>query len=237
MFTTFFIVLALALGGFALTGLIFISRRFGWLGFGAVIGVIALVALSGLFWQHAVLATAIISTVFLALGVTLQKVEPAKAIFGALAAMVQFFVLTRLAVELADIFFFEETGDVQNWIHASWGFTFSERGKYCPGPVTQFGFGIACLVAAGLFDRTLKALLVFVGMLLLALQATHVLNRAQAIVEFYPELRDPLVQFCLFLLLAAFLFRLILASFQSGRVSKNVDEGAGWTAKDKKQGP
>jgi hypothetical protein len=237
MFTAFLVVLALALSGFALIGLIFCSRRFGWLGLGAFIGMIALVAISGLFWQHAVLAAAISSTVFLALGVMLQKVEPVKAILGALAAMVLFFVLTRLAVELAGIFFFEETGDVHNWIQESWGFTFSELGKYCPGPITQFGLGIACLVAAGLFDRTLKALLVFVGMLLLALQATHAFNQAQAIIEIYPELRDPLVQFCLVLLLAAFLFRLILASLDSGRVTKNVEEGAGRTAKNKKQGP
>jgi len=237
MFTAFLIVLALAVSGFALIGLIFFSRRFGWLGFGAVIGVIALVALFVLFWQHAVLAVAIISTVFLALGVTLQKVEPVKAITGAVTALILFFVFSWLAVQLADTFLFNRESNVEKWLNREWDFLPQTALLTLPAKALQVALGIACLAAAAFLNRIPRAVLVFIGILLLALQFVHLLEGAVWATEFSPLFHDPLVQLSLVFLSAAFAIRFLIQSLYSDESDKKRARADRFGEKDRERGP
>lgn len=173
MVTGFIVIGFLALAGAALLGVVLHSRRFGWSAVGAIAGIVVFIVAASHFWHETVLGLAIASLVFLALGVMLQKVTPAKALVGALTALVLFFVFTWLAVQLADTFFFDKESTLQRWLEVNWPSSSDSDFAFRPSPWVPFAVGIACLAASAFLPRYPRAVLVFIALVLLLLQLPY----------------------------------------------------------------
>jgi dolichol kinase len=81
-----------------------------------ILALARLVVGTALLWKHAVVALAIATVCSLAAGVMFQKVDPSKAIGGAIAAFILMFVFSWLALQMADPLLFETESDLSRWI-------------------------------------------------------------------------------------------------------------------------
>ena len=136
----------------------------------AVAGALAVALLAvgaALFWKHAIVALAIAAVCSLAVGVMSQKVDPSKAIGGALAAFLLMFAFSWLALQMADPLLFGRDSDLSRWIRESAGRAWPFGGEPFESPMLFVAIAVASLSAARFLRPGLKAVAVFVGTLLL----------------------------------------------------------------------
>jgi len=187
----FILIVAATLGGVITMGALAPNRNFAIRVIGVILALALLVIGTMFLWKHAIVALAIAAVCSLAVGVMFQKVDPSKAIGGALAAFVLMFVFSWLALQMADPFLFGRDSDLSRWISK---FT-SDLRPFSGYDVGGSGFltalGIACLLAACFLDRWIKAIAVFFGALLLLFFGPTVLERHGLLVRDFFYGHDP----------------------------------------------
>jgi hypothetical protein len=113
-----------------------------------------------------IVALAIAAVCSLAVGVMFQKVDPSKAVGGAIAAFVLMFLFSWLALQLADPLLFNKESDLSRWLTNLCG-SAQPYGRHDIGAsVFLASLGVACLLAACFLDRWIRAIAVFLGALL-----------------------------------------------------------------------
>jgi len=209
MFTWFIVIVAVVLAGAAFLGAILHSRRFVWAGIGAAAGIVLLFVAASYFWHEAVLGVAIASLVLLALGVMLQQVAPAKALAGASTALILLFVFSWLAVQLADTFLFNKESPLQRWLNTEWPALPDGLDVFWPNSTAQIALATACLVTAAFLKRIYKAVLVFVGILLLTLQVPYLMQVGDWYGRLQLLMENPLILATIFFMALSFAVRIL----------------------------
>ena len=173
----FLIIVAAVLGAVITAGALAPNKNFAVRVIGVILALALLIVGTFFLWKHAIVALAIASVCSLAVGVMFQKVDPSKAIGGALAAFVLMFVFSWLALQMADPLLFDRESDLSRWLD-----DFTDNFQPFAGhDISGAGFltalGIACLFAACFLDRWMKPIAVFVGVLLMLFFGPAVLER------------------------------------------------------------
>lgn len=167
MFWLFFMVVAATLGAVIAAGVLAPSRGFALRVVGVILALAILVVLTVLLWKQAILALAIAAVCSLAIGVMFQKVAPAKAIEGAIAAFVLIFVFSWLALQMAGPLLFDRESDLSRWLHQI-RLECGPSGRHAvTGPNFLVALGGASLLAACCLDGWMRATAVFAGALLM----------------------------------------------------------------------
>jgi hypothetical protein len=177
MFWFFTIIVAAVLGAVITAGVLAPNKNFAVRVIGVILALALLVIGIVFLWKHAIVALAIAAVCSLAVGVMFQKVDPSKAIGGALAAFVLMFVFSWLALQMADPLLFGRDSDLSRWIN---NYTSSFRlfdGHDVGGARFLTALGVASLLTACFLDRWMKAIAVFFGALLLLFFAPSVLEQ------------------------------------------------------------
>jgi len=172
----FLVIVGATIGAVVMAGTLAPTKNFAVRVVGVTLVVALFVVAAVLLWKQAIVALAIAAVCSLAVGVMFQKVDPSKAIGGAIAAFILMFVFSWLALQMADPLLFERESDLSRWTRGFFdGFRpFSERDVAAPGFLAALG--AACLLAARFVARWMKAIAVFVGSLLVLYFAPSLLQ-------------------------------------------------------------
>ena len=157
-----------------------------------ILALALLVVGTALLWKHAVVALAIATVCSLAAGVMFQKVDPSKAIGGAIAAFILMFVFSWLALQMADPLLFETESDLSRWIK---GFVNGYQpliGVNLLAPGFWVALGAACLFVTPCLARWMKGIAVFFGALLVTCFAPVVLEQEGVFVRDLFDGHDPI---------------------------------------------
>lgn len=211
----FMLVMLTALGAVIAAGALAPDRNFALRVVGVLFALSILVVLAVLLWKQAIVALAIAAVCSLAVGVMFQKVDPSKAIGGAITAFVLMFLFSWLALQMADPLLFGRESGLSQWLQRAFH-DFHHLGK---GDVQTPGFlaalGAACLLAACCLDGWAKAITAFIGGLLVLYFAPAALEQKGIVVRdlFYGH--DPVFRLAMFgvcVVAAVSIVRLLTAS-------------------------
>ena len=176
MFWLFILMILLIVGTIIAAGVLAARRTLTPGVVGAIIAVGMLVVLTALLWKHAILAVAIAAVCALAVGVMFGRIDPSKAIMGAITAFVLFFVFTWLALQMAEPLLFGRESDLSQWVKQVFGHGEAFNG----GDFGSSGFlaalGVACLIGGCFLARWMRALAVFAGLMLLLTSGPRILD-------------------------------------------------------------
>lgn len=189
---------------FAVVGLAFFwapSRTFKIRALAAAVALAVVVVLVALIWKQAVVALAIAAVCSLAVAVMFQKVDPSRAISGAIAAFVLFFIFSWLAIQVSEPLFFHRQSDVSRWLESLWNQRHFD--SYSSSSTWLAAIGLACLIGGSLLDRWLRASAVFVGVVLLCVFGPVVLDENGFSLLTSLRCTDPVLKVALLCLLVA----------------------------------
>lgn len=191
MFWFFIFIMAATLGAVITAGALAPNKNFALRVIGVIFALALLVIGTVFLWKHAIVALAIAAVCSLAVGVMFQKVDPSKAIGGAIAAFVLIFVFSWLALQMADPLLFGRDSDLSLWLSDFVNDFRPFAGHDTGGPGFLTALGVACLLAAGFLDRWMKAIAVFFGALLLLFFAPTLLEQHGLFVRNFFYGHDP----------------------------------------------
>jgi len=191
MFWFFILIVVATLGAVITAGALAPNKNFAFRVIGVILALALLVIGAVFLWKQAIVALTIAAVCSLAVGVMFQKVDPSKAIGGAIAAFVLIFVFSWLALQIADPLLFGRDSDLSRWVR-DLSSNFRPFGGHDVGePGFLTALGIACLLAACFLDRWIKAIAVFFGALLLMFFGPSILERQGLFVRDFFYGHDP----------------------------------------------
>lgn len=202
MFWFFILILAATLGATVTAGILTPNKKYAIRVVSVIITIALFIICSAFFWKHAIVALAIAAVCSLAIGVMFQKVDPSKAIKGALVAFILMFFFTWLAFEIAAPLFFDRESSLSLWFtNTVSGFRSStDHDAGVPGLLTALG--AACLLSACFLERWIKAVAVFIGALLLALYTPIALKQHGIYITDFFYSHDPVFNLIVLLVIA-----------------------------------
>lgn len=192
MFWFFIFIVAATIGAVVTAGALAPNKNFAIRVIGVILALALLVIGTAFLWKQAIVALAIAAVCSLAVGVMFQKVDPSKAIGGALAAFVLIFVFSWLALQVADPLLFDRESHLSLWVKDMWGSFRPFRGYDVGSPGFLAALGIASLLSSCFLDRWMKAVAVFFGALLLMFFGPGVLEQHGLFVRDYFYGHDPI---------------------------------------------
>ena len=191
MFWFFILIIAATLGAVITAGAMAPNKNFALRVTGVIFALAILIVLSVLLWKQAIVALAIAAVCSLAVGVMFQKVDPSKAIAGAITAFVLMFVFSWLALQMADPLLFNRESDLSRWLGDAFNGFRPFGGHDVGAPGFLAALGAACLLAAFFLDRWMRAISVFFGALMVLFFAPAVLEQQGVFVRDFFYGHDP----------------------------------------------